>query len=423
MSTSPSKEIVSRDSLPQSATVPTTAKDESDDCGSCDTDVHNPFKWKALEELSQPADLVYVERDRLSSYSLFNQMQTFDASLNQWTSHDAYQSIQSVFADRKLVYDQKENTVWLHTFGNPRSTRADSLLGIRMDNGDVIRPFSTKPYNVSLPYSEEAGLQVVGDVLHIIGIADHADNDEYDDYDNYPLRHIMFNTKTQTINQRDYTSQTLIGYDGYVDVDALIHIESTNHLYLIGNDRHAGNELYRYSLDDDLWTVIRATNQDRISLRSPLHKASYAAINISRHEQYILVFGTTDERDCVTGGLPVPHLSDRIVVYDVHRNAFRKCSVKFPPFVRSVCFDSIIVRNRKEENLIMFGFIRRMYKSTEFKKVTVMPVDIIGYAAKWVAVEYVHVIEIKNGLYGSPYGKYQGVHIRIRVDDIINSLE
>merc|ERR1712083_458645 len=75
-----------------------------------------------------------------------------------------------------------------------------------------------------------------------------------------------------------------------------------------------------------------------------------------------------------------------------------------------------IVRNRKEENLIMVGFIRRMYKSTQFKGVSVMPVDIIGYASKWVAVEYVHVIEIKNGLYGSPYGKYQGVHIRIGVD-------
>ena len=170
-----------------------------------------------------------------------------------------------------------------------------------------------------------------------------------------------------------------------------------------GNEHFKRNVLFRYSLDDEQWTMLNVDNIRGIGMT--FQRARYDAIVYSKNEQYILSMGGFSSIYTSTTGDNV--LSDTIAVYDVNANAFRVSSQRLPIMREpAIDFNCCIIRNWPLESFVMFGYVRRLYASEPFENVMDIPLHLLFLMTRWVAFDFVHVI-------------YDQRHFQMRVDRIV----
>ena len=100
-------------------------------------------------------------------------------------------------------------------------------------------------------------------------------------------------------------------------------------------------------------------------------------------------------------------MSDIIAIFDFKEQRVRESAVKCP--VRSK-YKAVLIGNKKQDKLAVFGFINRTFKEPAFKDIQVMPLYLIEMAAKWYSNEQVYLLEEKRG---------ESKHWKINVDDIL----
>lgn len=103
-------------------------------------------------------------------------------------------------------------------------------------------------------------------------------------------------------------------------------------------------------------------------------------------------------------------LSGKMFVYDILENRFRYCLIRFPPCTRWGSFQPVIIRDRKAESLLTFGYTRGALEEGLIKD---MPWDLANFILHFVCYEYIHMIG------GHSKGNE---HIRVKVDDIMRNI-
>merc|ERR1712154_760158 len=75
----------------------------------------------------------------------------------------------------------------------------------------------------------------------------------------------------------------------------------------------------------------------------------------------------------------------------------------------------VIVNGKANDELLIMGYIRDLYKTEMFKDVETMPDDLIKFTLKWCRTEMLHWIEFN-------LGKNEKMHFEIPIENIISSL-
>lgn len=308
--------------------------------------------WHRMCNPTIQSDIVFADGDNLCGYSLFDEIQIFNPSKNEWKQKALDTQQGHPPEESSLAYDEKERTLWAHTTEYDDTGDSSLLLALSLDTAEVVQKLHE-------PLGMQRLLLAVGDIMHFISIVD----------DSCVFRHMMLNKKTGAIvKQQEYPADTLPGClrdERGNFLRKLIHVEMTDNLYLfvVKDMRSLGpagppmNVLLRYSINQDAWTVLDGTkHQTPVSpfihpdwLRVGFSQASFVSITISRQQQYIVMFGGLDPT--------ASGRSQQIAVYDVQRNFFRKCSVQLPSFKKhEQNFDCVLLRSRKKEVLPSSSF-------------------------------------------------------------------
>merc|ERR1712244_80488 len=76
------------------------------------------------------------------------------------------------------------------------------------------------------------------------------------------------------------------------------------------------------------------------------------------------------------------------------------------------------VNGKANDELLMMGYIRNLYKTVMFEDVEIMPDDIIKFAMKWCKTEMIHWIEFESPS-SIDYQKNEKMHFAIPIQDIV----
>ena len=362
-------------------------------------------KWELLGQPTYPSNFIFRKEDRLCNYAMFDKLETFDPFLNRWEQHlSGILVFRLLLLDRYFTYDEQENTIWIHSFND--NSHSNSLYIIRLDAEEMIQEVWSPNYT----FMEDVCMVIVGDTLHIIGM----------NPDSNAFTHILLNKRSLDVEQREYASESLLGYGGNICIEDVVHVQSTNNLFVFGivEDpvdhpdlcEHDVNVLFCYSLENQEWKRIHAENQSAATLGMDFFDLCTVVVDVSKRERYILLFrgGEPDGRGSTDG----------IVLYDIERNVFRKCSLKLPSFVKeSSRYNITTIRYRREDEMVVSGFFRQSCKSMAFFDVRLMSSDLIKLLCQWMCIEYAHFIEIKDKKTDGP-----SRHFRISIADILMSI-
>ena len=71
-----------------------------------------------------------------------------------------------------------------------------------------------------------------------------------------------------------------------------------------------------------------------------------------------------------------------------------------------------ILRSERRDKVLTAGFVNRIFKTSEFKDVQLLPLYLIEMIGKWMSREYIHLLSQDS---------QRGVHYRVNVDDVLQS--
>ena len=350
----------------------------------------------------------------LQCIRLFNGFSVYDTSRDSWEKSpikmdpstlpdlDCTRYLNYMQADR-WVLDEDSNTVYIFM------AEEGKLIKYHVDTAEA------EDMKVDLPSlsDRELNLQMVTarGVIHIITtgnvVAEKSNT------------HYMIHIETGSVRQDtfdiidDEKDEAII----MVSPEHLMYFEDHNQLLLFGcgdcgSELDAKAELswsnlvFRYDLFWNSWYSnsawpARGINHNCIQMN--LYCSSAVKLADGRH-----VF--------ISNGWS-PHylgrMTDQIAIYDVDDGIFKLCSVKLS-FRKFVFPESVTLRDCGLEKLLASGFIRESLTLPSFQGLQPMPVHIEELIAKWVVIEYVHVL-------GQIYDDRRE-HYRIGVDYIMDNL-
>ena len=103
------------------------------------------------------------------------------------------------------------------------------------------------------------------------------------------------------------------------------------------------------------------------------------------------------------------HIGWDIMVMDLETETVFKSAVKCPSGNLSPSRCAVSVSSNMQNELAVFGFVNREFKSPEMEDVQVLPIHVIQMMAKWYCNEQVHLI-------GTGVGSR---HWSMNLDDIV----
>ena len=376
--------------------------------------------FASLKPPPEKTYLSFADNGELRSFALYREscyLATFDRQQHKWNSNklDIIDSVKMGDGSRSNTFDAMNKQIW--SCGLPGSSHLRSqFLSFRLETGDVVLHSFHRYQRV--PQIGRPFVLSVGNNLHIVGS------------DSRDFVHMIVNKNTMSCKYQvsDQAEMETIGYR--VRYDGLVHIESTDNLYLFAHlspedDQQdvEWNMVFRYSKALEKWQRVTA-KEPRLSEGIRFDCSCYVTLDISNEEQYIIVFGQpeiVEDKDEPGYWLrDYTEISRNVIeVYDIQANALRNCSIQLPSnisysqeFHYSVNYDAVVIRGQREEKLSVFGYIRRLYDTKEFKELAAMPVHIMELISEWICINYVHLV---------PRG--DGSHFRIAVNDILQSLD
>lgn len=150
------------------------------------------------------------------------------------------------------------------------------------------------------------------------------------------------------------------------------------------------SSIYEYSLKNQKW------NKWDISLSNKLDFAN--------------VIKTSDEKYCF-----IMDINNDIKILDMRTRKMLSSKVSLPRDefkLRSNSWDSTYIRailmaDPKQNELLTSGFIKKCYKSKQFKNVMVLPYYLVKMLSEWTIIEYIHLIDN----YGSQHWKIDVQHL------------
>eukprot|EP01084_Bolivina_argentea_P257307 433472_1 len=223
--------------------------------------------------------------------------------------------------------------------------------------------------------------------LHLIGGADNN-------------IHYIFDSKTNNFIEHHSFTEYESGLAGF----GIFYIKQKVSLLLLGGIKweqsEFSNDIHMYNCNKNQWNKL--TN---LNVPSAMSRFGYA---ITRDEEYIFLCGGFEDFDDVD------------YIYIIKTNIMdKKCQfeigaseIKCPK--ESKNFHAITMCNDMEDELIVFGYIRSLWRNDNiFDSVTFPPFYIIKLINDWYCNEYLHILETVN----DPV-----YHWKIHVDKIIESM-
>ena len=116
------------------------------------------------------------------------------------------------------------------------------------------------------------------------------------------------------------------------------------------------------------------------------------------------------------GGGVYPEPPDAFA-YDIQGNVIKKCTSQVPRGIMAQTegrYIALAVEDQIRDELISFGFIRRVFGTPGFKDVTLLPRTLIGLVTEYISSAFIHHIGCN---------KYHRGHVKISVRDIVRSFE
>eukprot|EP01084_Bolivina_argentea_P310626 537550_1 len=201
-------------------------------------------------------------------------------------------------------------------------------------------------------------------------------------------KHLICDPGTKTVRESQFGFKMLVQH--------MVDMQSRNSILMFGSDIDDEMDvIYEFSLQNNEWHEWNVELPTEIPI-------SGSCILASANEKYIFILGgytyRIEEEDC-----------DTITVLDVQNAVLRNCSIKCP---KKGEFGGIIVNNKEDDDLLVFGYVNQFYRSGCFNNVEEIPHYLIQLIRNYVCNEFIHLIK-----------KYSSAeHWKIDVDCIISSL-
>ena len=348
---------------------------------------------RSLCQPSFQADLIGVESGQLIAVKFFNRLDSYDHYRDEWVTKDT-EFCGHVLWERQgdvmMTFNDETKDIWINS--DPWGL---SKFNLSTGNASNVNLHDEDP----LPFMSYPGMVVVGDILHLV--------------ESYQLHHVMFNTRTRTMEQVRHMYRDIEGLTADFHTDKLIYSKATNQLYFFGSGSHYhdvmydGNVIFAYCLQNQKWTFLQPTNLNNINMS--FCESSIVSSVDGRHVFALRGLLNPDKREA--------H-SNEIAVFDVENNMLRRSSLKLPAKDENCENTAVIVRDRSMESLLCSGYIRNLFKSPDFKKSPQMyvPMVLVQYIGQWICIEFIHVIPLLRR------NTHVGEHFRVGVREIMESL-
>ena len=210
---------------------------------------------------------------------------------------------------------------------------------------------------------------------------------EYIHFINYEMgkvEHTILNTRDNTFeifNPPEFQEWKEI-YDTYC-----IYVKSKQVLLLIGGGTYNSPNIrpfgiWKYCLKKKKWSQVKEVAFNLMDVRCAL----------SANEKYVIIVGGGDETDGTVGMID----NDKIFVLDItddNNYKLRECSIKIP---NSQCYPSpeiVLMGGEIEHELLVIGWIKKLFKTTEFKDLSLPPMYIMKMIGLWYNQEELHWIQ------------------------------
>ena len=163
--------------------------------------------------------------------------------------------------------------------------------------------------------------------------------------------------------------------------------------------RETGSVLLEYSLNTKQWNALKWSSSDW------KYHVEQTGMVMSSSGRYFLCFGGKFQRNGMSGG------TNSIVIYDLKLQTARISSIGCPVFGG---YHAVRVGDDLKSELLVFGFINRLFKTAVFRNVQVLPLHLIRLIEKWNCRENEYICLIARN-------KQSDNHWKIRMKDIIAS--
>ena len=322
----------------------------------------------------------YIKRNESNSFQKFNITQ------NTWSPHSIAGLPLTIFS-RIIAYDKDSSTMILLSNDNP-IMRNESLISKNIATGHQI---SLDSRHTRVPYSLNNALLIDGDV-HIF------------EEDVSGMLHYVLEARLG-YHRSSIGTHTLTGFDS---IDFVSHSKSRNSIILIGRAGRS-TKFGEYSLSTKEWQYWAYSY-------FPQFPVSDVAIVCSADGRHLITFGVTSlegyHKFC---GHHIPNQQkidhrDRIYIFNLDdHTAIPKESALRCPVQGTGCFHALMMGDRKRDEVMTYGFVRRCFNNAEMNNLTFPPRYLIELMAKWFAMEWIHLFERT--------GKKR--HWKICLDDIL----
>lgn len=299
---------------------------------------------------------------------------------NQWTKLANYVDAMGCTSDRKT------NT--LYTFN-----AQNIIQKYKVENGALILLEECRPGN-QLHFEHIASIFLIEDQLHLLG---HRSGLWY---------HAVMDNSAKTVIKGPLP----IRHTKH-DINFLskaVFLQSKRSIIAYGlHARYGISMICEYSLGSNEW-IVRETNS---LLKKPYFSGGPAVVATS-DDRYIISCGQFEVISA--------EYHHSIMIYDVKNGTFTESDIKGPS--SGDVGNAVIMANRKRDEVLAFGFVKRCFQEPSFKNMQNLPHDLIQMAAKWFCFETFHLFWNRPRLLGFDWEHYRSVHWKIDVDDILKVL-
>ena len=199
--------------------------------------------------------------------------------------------------------------------------------------------------------------------------------------------------KIISINSDDKYTELIVkqfGMDFNLFGHRMIHSQKRNSILLFaaGKNEH----VYEYSFKTQEWRELDG-------IIPPEHILWSGMVITSDQRNIIFLGGRTQNSD---------H-RDTISIFDIDEMRFKTSCIRTP---QSGLYRAVLIGNRERDDLLAVGWIKKCWKSAEFKNMMNLPDDIIRMIQDWIGNDDIHLI-------GFEKHEFAGYHWKIDVDSIL----
>ena len=195
-------------------------------------------------------------------------------------------------------------------------------------------------------------------------------------------QHLIWNESTHKFDIEHHRFSTALQFD----LAGLIHVRARNMILVIGGARNASRWSSVYKRIWSYNTLTKKWCKFQMELPLKLCKFGYA---VTGCERYILILGGETRTDWRV------RIMDGIYILDLEKMEMRASIISCPR--RSGNYCGSIMNNGRARNLIVFGFVRDLWKKETFNKAMRYPPDyIIRLILSWFMYESLHLLETAN---------------------------